>query len=220
MKRIFQRIHTRISASFGRFCDHIENHEAVADALLRDGQRAAAELRVRQRRLQTDGQRLRQRLDEAESSAARWEQRARTCHAQDKDKALECIRRRKVALREVETLNDELKQHESLCQQLQQSREQVEARLETMRHQKNTLATRELRARVLSGNGEAWPEADQAEGLFDRWEVALASRETIPCVEPLDDLEAQFAREEDKTALEAELDELLAQPPTKTEAEA
>jgi len=49
---------------------------------------------------------------------------------------------------------------------------------------------------------------DSIDGVFDRWEVKLASTEPMLST-PVDSLEAEFAAEEDRATLEAELAELL-----------
>ena len=183
----------------------IENHEAVAESALRAASRAAARAKVRLARVRRDGEALRERLEAARESEARWRDRAEGLAERDRDAALECLRRRRAAEREVATFERRLEAHGRTERALQADVAAVEDRLSGLRERHHVLATRESRAEAVSG-----VEDCEVGEVFERWELALAEREVYAgaLAETPDAFEADLDRAEEDAALRAELEAL------------
>ena len=196
-----------LAAQVDSIVGRIENHEAVAESALRAAGRAAARAKVRLARVRRDGEALRERLDAARESEVRWRERAAGLAERDRDSALECLRRRRAAEREVASLERRVAEHGRTERALQSDVAAVEDRLSGMRERHHVLATRESRAVAVSGADEA-----DAGEVFERWELALAEREVYAgsLVDAPDAFESELDREEEDAALRAELASLVA----------
>ena len=209
MKR-FLRWKTTVASSFEHVLYHLENHDAVIATAIREVREAAAGAQVKLNRLRRDGERLRSRIGELHQAAATWAERAVQVHTSDPAKAMECVRRRQQTRSEAQHLETELKAHQEIERQLQRDLAAMENRIAELGRRRNAFSAREYRAKAVHAVEACNPTAvgDSIDEVFDRWEVKLASTEPMLST-PVDSLEAEFAAEEDRATLEAELAELL-----------
>jgi phage shock protein A len=193
----------------------IENHEALAASAIRDVRQAAARATVQLRRVRADGARLREEVAARHEAERTWRERAARTASEDREKAIECLRRSKRAAREAVELTRRLAEHERIEQQLARDVAAVEERLSRLEEQRNLLATRQSRAEALGSVREAHePCGAPVEEVFGRWETRVAEREFEGgCLPRGDDLELGFREEEEGSELGAELDALLAESP-------
>ena len=163
--------------------------------------------------MQRDGELLRSKISQLQSDEALWTNRARDVAHKDQDRALECVRRRKLCQKQLEQYQQAFIKHEALEQKLAQDIHAAERKLTEMSQQRNLMRTRQSAAEALNsicGVDES-VALDVAEA-FERWEVKVTESELeVGSVDSVDLLEREFLQTEDKKALQAELEELLAE---------
>ncbi|MBK1859447.1 PspA/IM30 family protein [Cerasicoccus arenae] len=217
MKKWFHRYRISLSSRIEHVLDQVENHEAVVAAAVKEAQQHSALARVKLQRVRRDGETLRQRADQLATEATRWEERAADCAATDRERARECLRRRRMAEEEQARLTHEASEHERLEQQLTADLRRVDERVRELQRRRHTLAAREQRAEaaVLTAPGEIGL-LDDIEDVFERWEGKLTVNEIRADLD-CDSFSDAFTQAEDNAALDAELDALIAgQAPTAT----
>ena len=212
----FRRLKATITAQFGDFLDQIENHEAVADALIREVERSAAKARVQLRRVKDDGERLGRRVRELGEARAQWTDRALRIGDTDRPRALECVRRIERADGDRRAAEEQLGEQRKLEAQLTRDLASIEENLAQLRRKRNALASRQSRAEALRVlQGDDLGILTEIDGIFARWETKVTEYEVSGGAGDgggeADDLATGFLREEEKVRLEATLDRLLKQ---------
>ncbi len=205
MKRFF----ATAGAVFERFVDQVENHEAVAESLIREVTTCAAQLKVQGKRLDSQISRLTEDRATQERVRDRWRERAVKLAREDEARALECVRRMRAAERLVQGLTRQLEEEQALRDQIARDLEKVEARLRSLRLRKVGLSARGARSKALGGRVSADPA--MVEGLFDRWEAQVVRDEYR--AEEVDDAPSADAFEQalDASEDEAELRAMLSE---------
>jgi len=210
---------SRFSATFlsglDRTVSHIENHDAVIEASLKESQRAAAQARVRLQRVKRDGELLLQKQTELRKKINHWSERAKANHVSDKQLALQCIARRKQCINDEQEVQAGLKRHMELEQQMVDRITCIEKRVMTMSRQRNQMRSRQSAAEALrvinkiQGSG-----TNGIDDTFERWDLSISETEICAGVssefvesDPLDD---QFNAAEEQQALEDELNAFIA----------
>lgn len=209
--KVIRRLTTRISSSFDWIVRQVENHEALINCSIQEVAHYAAQAKVQLKRVEKDGQQLKSRIRELNESAVTWQERAKESKEKDKEKAIECLRRKKRAERELSALEVQLAEHSKTEVLLKKELSAVEGKLVELKRQRNIMRTRESNAlaRTTCGTREVDLVTEIAD-VFDRWEAKVTEYEAIadPSVTDFDDLEDQFATEEEHRELEAELQSL------------
>ncbi|MBX2823356.1 MAG: PspA/IM30 family protein [Gammaproteobacteria bacterium] len=215
---LFTRLSATLVAGVDRTVSRIENHDAIVEASLREGRRAQAQARIRLRQVQRDGEKLKEREQTLETQIELWNERARATHDDDRARALECIRRRKLASTELDRVRELLKQHRKLDTDVRASLDHMGQRLQEMTQQRNQLRTRESAAQAQKVLTRIESSRDgTVDDTFERWEVSISENEIVNEFDPvgsdLDDFDAEFVAAEDRVELELELDQLLTESP-------
>ncbi len=205
-----KRWSTSIVAHIDRMVAQVENHQGLADSVIREVQRAAARAKVQLARVRQDGGTLRRRLAEDRDAEIRWKERARG--ESDEDRALECLRRSHRAARQVKELERRLGEHERAEQRLARDVRAVEERLSDLKQRRNLMRTRQSRAEALSAaSGAGTTCNEELHDIFDRWETRITELEFSGEIAAEDDpLEADYVGSEELEDLRAELEELRA----------
>ncbi len=208
---IFKRLTATFSSRVDQMVSQIENHDAVVEVAIKESRQATAKAKVRLARVQRDGELLRGKISQLRQDETLWTNRAREVAAKDQERALECVRRRKLCQQQLLQYQQALKKHEALEQKLAQDIHTAERKLADMNQQRNMMRTRQSAAEALnaiSGMDES-VALDVAEA-FDRWEVKITEAELeVGSLDSVDLLEREFVQIEDKQALQAELEQLL-----------
>lgn len=206
-----QRLFTSLSASIDRFVGSIENHEAVADALLSNLADAAARIRLEQASNEARRKRVAAALEAAGNDRLRWQERAVRVHAEDPEKALACVQQLERAEARYSSLEQRLTAADRFAEELAESLAQVELELEQARGQTQQLKVR--RACADAREAVACDGLNQEFGsLLKRWERSVLTDEyrfeanRPPQQEPL---ASEFEREERREALEARLQAMV-----------
>ena len=208
---LIRRITATVSSSVDRAVSRVENHDAIVEAALRDTRQAASRARVRLRRLQRDGERLKQRHDALGVAIERWGERARAVAAEDETKALACVRRRRDCEQQRTALASAIENHAVLEKRMAEQVRQIDGRIEEVMRQRNEMRSRQSVADAIRavGHMDDGTRVDLEE-TFDRWEIQLGETEILSeAAAPVDVLESEFLAEEDDAALRAELELLL-----------
>ena len=204
-----KRIIASASAVFERFVDQVENHEAVAESVIREVTASAARLKVQRQRLLIEIERLHAERESQSGEQAKWRERAAGLASSDEARALECVRRMHRAEARVKELAAQAGSQQQLADQLAADLADVEARLRDLRVRKTSLAARDARSRALIE-----PAAPTDTGaLFDRWEARVVEAEygapTTETLRTADAFEQTFTEEETDAALRSALDEIV-----------
>ena len=208
---LIQRISTSITSSVDRAVSKVENHDAIINAALRDTQQAAARARVRLERVRKDGHQLKTRHANLTLAVERWTDRARNVAAEDEQKALECLRRRKDCESQLAALAESIGKHEELEERIAAQVKKIESRIVEVAQQRNMMRSRQSVAEAMRtiNNIEGVSYGD-IEDTFDRWEINLGETEILMnATTSVDPLESAFLAEEDVAELRAELAELV-----------
>ncbi len=208
---LIQRISATFTSSVDRAVSRIENHDAIINAALKDTRRAAARSRVRLERVRRDGNALKTRYRELETAAERWADRARSIAGDDETRALECLRRRRECLAQLENLKESIARHDELEQRIGEQVQSIEERIKEVTEQRNMMRSRQSVADAMHAmNSVQGDSAIDIEDTFDRWEINLGETEILfGTTHTSDPLDTAFLEEEDKAELRAELEELL-----------
>ena len=209
---IFKRLTATFSSRVDQMVSQIENHDAVVEVAIKESRQATAKAKVRLARVQRDGEVLRSKITQLQKDETLWTNRAREVAHKDQERALECVRRRKICQKQFEQYEHALKKHEALEQKLAQDIHAAEHKLAEMNQQRNLMRTRQSAAEALNSiSGVDETVALDVAEAFERWEVKVTESELeVGSIDSVDLLEREFMQAEDKQALQAELEELLA----------
>ena len=127
------------------------------------------------------------------------------------NRALECLRRRRECLGQLENLKESIARHDELEQRIGEQVQTIEERIKEVTEQRNMMRSRQSVADAMHAmNSVQGDSAIDIEDTFDRWEINLGETEILfGTTHSSDPLDTAFLEEEDKADLRAELDELL-----------
>lgn len=207
---LINRLYATMSASVDRVVSEIENHDAVIESAIRDNQKSLARAKVRFNRLQADGRRLRQRLDQLRTAEQQWASRARDNAEGDEQIALQCLKKRRVCRKQISGLEETLASHTDAENRLSRDMSTVEERLRDINQQRNLMRTRESTAEAMrTFNAIQGYCSVNIDDSFEKWETRILEAELSGGeLSDTDDLEERFIEEEELENLRYELDEL------------
>lgn len=192
----------------------IENHDGLVKVAIRDAQEARSRAKVQLQRVRGDGRRLEEQLVKLTRAEQQWRERATRVGAEDEARAIDCLARSRRAAEQRSEVEQQLREHKRVEDKLRSDAGKIEARVADLNRQRNLLRTRQSRVEALRAveAGEAGGISD-VDDILERWEVNVTTSEAIADVDccDVDDLDADFTREEQKDDLRAELAALLAE---------
>jgi phage shock protein A len=202
--------------------NQIENHESRMTSALEQMQRASARARVQLSRVQKDGKRLESDLNDRQQEARVWRERAlrlgREEDPAEKARAVECLRRSRLAAKAAEILSQRKNEHERNEERLRQDILKADEQISALRDQRNLLRTRQSRAEAMTSLQDALGSGSLGiDDLVDRWETRIVELEGTSGASDLtgnlsaDGFEDAFLASEEQATLEAELEMLLAE---------
>ena len=203
-----RRFTKNLTLSLESFFDEIQNHEADVNATIAEVERGS--IRVRAQRAAAE-RRLRL-LEQSEASARgevkSWQERALRLRA-ERDQALECVRRARVARVAADAARQAHATQLQLVEQLCADERMVEGKLGELKQKRASLVSREARATAV--NAGAGESAAELEGVFDRWQARIEQREAQggAAARVSDPFERSLFAEEERVELERELSVLL-----------
>ncbi len=194
-----------IVSGFDSVISKVENHESVVESSIHELQTAAAHAKVKLNRLRQEIQRMNNKLGELKQSRERWNERAISLKDTDKNKAIECLRRRKNVESEIAHLENEIPTHRNLADNIEADVRKLQTKIDDLKLRKRSFSTRASRAQAMKICGKnTGISGEEIEDTFERWELKLAETEISSSV-GCDSLEDEFSREEEFAELEQEL---------------
>lgn len=185
------------------FLDQIENQEAVVLASIRELEQGASRVRVHRKRCERRIEQLEQRIAALDLEASNWRERVVRVR-DDRERALECVRRHRAAERARTAHAAELEQQRALREKIVRDEDAVDTKLTELRARCATLSSREVRAAAASALGTS-----DIDAVFDRWEAKLDGIEPSDEGTSSDGFARSFSKEEDDAATLAELERIL-----------
>jgi len=207
-----RRIVTSISSHFEELVNKVENHEAVAECAIADARQYTAKLNAQLQVNRTRNKQLVEREADLELQCQRWRSRARDCAESDREKALRCMQALKTCEQQKKQIAAQREQNESLGCELQTHLHEAEQKLLELQHRKSSLSARAARNNVVKAARREAADGESSDEVFLRWEEKVLADEYahVALQNPSQDLASSFEMEENRMALEAELDHLLA----------
>jgi phage shock protein A len=210
---LLQRITATFTSTVGNVVSHVENHDAVVEAALKETHNAAAKARVRLTRLQRDGENMRRKLREIQDAEALWSERAIASAKQDEHRALECVKRRNACRKHIAQTSEALARHEEVEREVSTSVARIEQRLETLTQQRNMMRSRHSAADAMRVINRIEDNSSHGiEDIFDRWEILITETEYAnggANTAHSDAFDASFTKQENEDELKADLHALL-----------
>ena len=200
---IFSRVDWAVS--------QIENQEALINSALKESREAVAKAKVQMARVRQDGVRLEKALQTEEDNVSRWQMRAVQCGKSDEARALECLKRSKLATVQRDRLAGRVQEHRQVEKQLAKDVAALEGRFAELLEKRNLLRVRQSRADAMTSiqacNSESGADVDE---IFERWEIRVTEKELgTEAVVSVDPLEESFFMAESEAELQDELQQLL-----------
>ncbi len=211
--KAFKRLAVSIQAHTEELVGKIENHEAVADSMIREMERARARARIHFTRVQADRVRLDGKLSDLRNQESQWMDRAGRVHSMDEKRALECARRVKATREEITRTESDREEVWNTEEKLSADLERLERSLAEIRQRKNSLACRQECADAVSAmdktGGAGTYDVSEA---FSRWESRILEKELLSdrTDDAPDTLEKEFEAEEEEKELRSLLGEITA----------
>jgi phage shock protein A len=206
--RVFHRLKQTLSVTIESLLDQVENQEAVVVATIREVEQGGSRVRIHRKGCERRIDVLERTIEQQTAEAELWRERARRLES-DRDKALECVRRLRAAGALRASASEQLEKQKELLATIREDERVIEEKLAELRRRRAQLSTREARAGAQAGV-ETLGDID---GVFDRWEARIEEREVVAEARSVD--KDGFARnlteEEERDAVSAELDRLLAE---------
>ena len=216
--RLFKRISSTVLSSVDKVVGEMENHDAVVESMLRDLNKAAAETKIRLKRVNADGSKMREQFNKLSEDENRWQARAQAFASEDENKALACLERRQRCQEEQLRLNEVLDQHAETEKRLIEQAKVIEKRHVEISNKRHLLKSRQSVAeanRVVSA--VVGSDSIGINDAFDRWEVSIAKSEvgyadsSIHELDSIDRFELDIIETEKQEKLLSELKKIQTQ---------
>ncbi|MCB0319669.1 MAG: PspA/IM30 family protein [Bdellovibrionales bacterium] len=205
---LLKRWTSSVSASFEWLLSQVENHEALVEGAIREMQAASAKARIQLGKVQRDRKAMEERLQEAEKGISLWAERAKKLAETERERAIECLKRKRISEREVEVTRTQLKGHEDLEHQMREDLKKIDLRIQELRQKKHAYLARQFRNQANSAcHSDNIGLVAEIDEIFDRWELRIADNEVSP--DPVDTFEQEFESAELRAEFEQELSVLM-----------
>ncbi len=210
---IFKRLSATVAARVDQVVGEIENHDAVAQATIKDMRMKVAEAKVRLVQLRREAERIEKQKIDQEENAERWRKRAVEVAATDENKALDCVNRRRHCQSQIELLTQSQVRYQQGVDKLTRDINIAEQRLAEVQQRASLMRARQSTSSALNAtSGSNVDVAHLLEDTFDRWEINITQAELAVDNNPLvDPVEHEFIKTEEKEALREELASMLAE---------
>ena len=213
--KLFRKLAVNVQSQMEAVAHQFENKEALSSSYIREYERIVATAKVKLARVDAEAARLEKEIERLASQAALWKKRARRVHTEDKDQALECVRRMQQARNARSDIEHELEEIRELKHQMAGDVDQAGRKLDDLKRRHRILAGRQSCAEALDGLPAEQARLPQdLDALYSRWETDVVARElhTRSLAPAADRLAAAFDRQEDEAALQMTLAEIVNDP--------
>jgi phage shock protein A len=207
IKRVFISIWSRIDQSLST----LENHDAVAKAVIAEIKQNRAKAFVRFKKLEDDHKKLNTQIEANRANIELWTQRAKDTAESNEAKALECLKRRRALQATSDRLEVQYQEQKGLIRRIEDDIKQIDAKIEELEQKRSAFRTRAASAAAHKNiallNDNFGHDVDD---IFSAWDEKLSIHESqSQCSTQLEDaLLSEFSAQEELLSLKNELSEL------------
>lgn len=201
---------TSINASFDQFVEKMEDHDAVAQNLITDIRKAAAQVRIEARAAKNHQNHLEHQKSQLIAEATQWKARALACtRSGDDEKAKECLKLLNSKQAECDQLEQSIAKQAVHVENLDGQVSRIETQLNELVAKRAQMLSREASGRVST----AIQSRREDDSVFERWEKELMVKEysTQEIPSHADTLAREFERQEADAQIEDALKALKAE---------
>lgn len=208
-----RRLCAQLSANIDWIVSICVNHEAQMEASLQAVQERLARASIELRKVREDYTTLCKREAQLAKDVGTWTDRAKRLAADDKTRALECIRRRRLCSDRLQQVRERQQYYGKVLQQLERQIADFREKVEELRRRRNVLRLQTHRSEgediLLNSSVGSF---ERAEKILDEWEVRISRLGDLMPGEDSDaPWEVEMQQNEEQTELEHELELLLNQ---------
>jgi phage shock protein A len=198
---IFTRFRDIISSNINAMLDKAEDPEKLIRLMIREMEDTLVEIKTACAGVMADGKKIKRQLEDLGARARYWEEKAELAVNKGRDDlAREALVEKRKFNRRIETLENDLAEHDLLIEQYQDDIRQLEEKLKSARDKQRMLVQRHIHAQKKMQAQEKIRRIDSSETVmkFDELENRIERMEA----------EADLVNYGKKTSLEEELERL------------
>ncbi len=198
---IFTRFRDIISSNINAMLDKAEDPEKLIRLMIREMEDTVVEIKTACAGVMAGSKKVKRQLEGLEEKAHYWEEKAELAVKKDRDDlAREALVEKRKFNRRIETLQNDLAEHDLLIAQYQDDIRQLEDKLKSARDKQRMLVQRHIHAQRKKQAQEEMRRIDSSEAVmkFDELENRIERMEA----------EADLVNYGKKTSLEEELERL------------
>ena len=198
---IFTRFRDIVSSNINAMLDKAEDPEKLIRLMIREMEDTLVEIKTACAGVMAGGKKIRRQLDGLGSKAKYWEEKAELAVRKGRDDlAREALVERRKFNRRIETLENDLAEHDLIIEQYQDDIRQLEDKLKSARDKQRMLVQRHIHAQKKMQAQKEMRRIDSSETVvkFDELENRIERMEA----------EADLVNYGRKTSLEEELERL------------
>lgn len=207
-----RKISITLKAQFSDFVRQIENHEAIAEAVLKDFRANIHNAKFRLRMLERSIDNAATRALNLEKDIDLWRNRALQLDGKEEGRALECVRRMKSAETEKANLEAQIKEMRATRDQVTRDITHIEGQYQSLKLKHQTLMSRQTSAEAIRGLKESATSMEMGNPVvFEDWEASIVRKEVeseLVGGGGVDSLESELRKEEETEELKAILADL------------
>ncbi|MCJ8276615.1 MAG: PspA/IM30 family protein [Bdellovibrionales bacterium] len=212
MKHITKLV-TTVSARFDQLVGQIENHEAIAEATLKQLKVDIREAYVQHRILLKEAETASNKLTHANELRDKWEKRAKSYGKENKEKALYCLKQFNAQESEIEFWSEKCRELQESAKTLKTQIARFESNYQKLKLQHQKLVSREKSAQMGISLSEAKDNLATGDisDVFERWEKKVIRSEVEGDMFQItaDSESIEMDEQEEQLDLEAQLDDLI-----------
>jgi phage shock protein A len=207
IKRLLLSVWSRIDHSLGT----LENHDAVAKAVITEIKQNRSKAVVRFRKLEDDHKKLEAQIESHKQNIDLWTQRAKEIADSNEQKALECLKRRRTLQAAYNKLEHQYQEQGGLIARIESDIRQIDAKVEELEQKRSVFRTRAASSAAYANIALLNDSFGQnVDDLFLAWDEKLSIHEcqnqyNLNVEDPLLN---EFSAREELISLKNELSEL------------
>ena len=212
---ILKRLSTTLISRIDRVVAEIENHDAVIQASLDEMNSKLATAKIALNQACRERDRLKTEIEKQRDNMHRWQERAISCAKSDEPKALECLRRSHKNRDQAAILQKSFDEYIRSIEKMAGNIKSGEQRLTEMKQKLTLMRAKQATSKISATTCPPGSETENVlENTFNRWEMYISHNEIpLDCTDDthtVDELEHEFATQEQQNDLRNELASLLA----------
>lgn len=217
--KLIKRLSTSISATLDSAVGQLENHDAIVEASIKQTRQAVAKTKARINTLRQQQNAYQTQLTEAREQFDLWTERATSLANSDQAKALQCVARRNQCEADIVRLSYSEKQQADLIRDVSVNLHTLQKKLDEMTQKHNLMRSRQTVADVNRTMSSVSTD-ETLNDTFERWESVVLEHEfAVSDACAGDVLDIELTRQEDEINLVAQLDSIVANAPSKADAD-